>query len=52
VGRPQQFSSKRKEKFPWILLVVLALTTYLFWILPLQLGPRPVKVEFSKLKSR
>jgi hypothetical protein len=30
------------------LLLVLVATIYLFWILPMQLGTRPVEVHFPK----
>ena len=36
-----------KPKFPWLLLLALIATVYIFWILPYQLGPRPVRVEFA-----
>jgi hypothetical protein len=28
-------------------LALLLLTIYLFWILPIQLGPRPIKIDFG-----
>ena len=31
----------------WLLLLLLLATAYVFWILPMQLGPRQVHVEFS-----
>ena len=37
---------KKKPPFPWLLCLVFLGTVYLFWILPLQLGPRPVRVDF------
>jgi cell division septal protein FtsQ len=41
-------AAKAKPRFPWLLLLVLLATVYLFWILPHQLGPRPVQVEFGE----
>ena len=38
---------KRKLKFPWLALLVLLGSLYLFWVLPGQLGSKPVEVEFS-----
>jgi hypothetical protein len=37
---------RRKRKFPWIALVLLLATVYFFWVLPNQLGDRPVNAEF------
>ncbi len=50
MGRSPKFTSKRQERFPWVLLLVFVLTIYLFWIMPLQMGSRPVDVQFSKAK--
>lgn len=36
-----------KTRFPWVLLVLLLGTAYLFWVLPRQLPDEPVKVEFA-----
>ena len=33
-----------------MLLLVLLGTIYLFWILPIQLGHRPVEIRFPKTK--
>ena len=38
---------KRKPKFPWLALIVLIASIYVFWVLPSQLGDKPVDVEFS-----
>ncbi|HRI43361.1 MAG TPA: hypothetical protein PLL78_05615 [Fimbriimonadaceae bacterium] len=37
----------RERRFPWLPLVLLLVSLYLFWVLPHQLGDRPVKVEFE-----
>jgi hypothetical protein len=37
---------RRKERFPWLLLLLLLGSVYLFWGLPYQLGSRPVQVDF------
>lgn len=36
-----------KKRIPWFLVTALAVSTYVFWILPTQLEDRPVKVEFA-----
>jgi hypothetical protein len=38
---------KPKPRFPWLLFLLLLASIYAFWILPIQLGPRKVNVEFS-----
>jgi hypothetical protein len=35
-----------KPRFPWLLFLLLLASVYAFWILPQQLGPRQVHVEF------
>ncbi|MGV3618667.1 MAG: hypothetical protein ACO1SV_25370 [Fimbriimonas sp.] len=53
MARRRQFSSSyssSKERFPWVLFLVLLATAYLFWGLPRQQGPRPIKVEFAEKK--
>ncbi|HEY0868322.1 MAG TPA: hypothetical protein VGE01_13135 [Fimbriimonas sp.] len=42
----------RRERFPWLLLLAVLGTIYLFWILPRQIGPKPVQVEFPAEKGR
>lgn len=37
---------KPKRRFPWLLFLLLLVTVYAFWVLPAQLGPRKVQVEF------
>jgi len=37
----------RKESFPWLLLLGLLGSIYLFWVLPLQIGLSAPKVEFT-----
>ena len=51
VGRSPNFSSRKKERFPWLLLLAVLATGYLFWGLPAQLGPRPVEVRVPKAKQ-
>ncbi|MCH8979480.1 MAG: hypothetical protein IH945_09615 [Armatimonadetes bacterium] len=36
-----------RRKFPWWPLVLLLVTAYLFWVLPYQVGDRPIDVEFE-----
>lgn len=43
---------KGKEKYPWLLLLLFLASVYIFWILPYQLGPRPVRVEFAERPSK
>jgi hypothetical protein len=38
--------AKPKRRFPWVLFLLLLASVYVFWILPLQIGPRPVHVQF------
>jgi len=52
VGKAGRASGKkRQERFPWLVLLALLATVYLFWILPRQLGPQPVKVDFAPSTS-
>ena len=46
-GESPNKSAKKKDKFPWILLIVFLGSLYFFWVLPYQLGNRPVQVEFA-----
>lgn len=39
--------SSRKGRFPWLPLLALLGTIYIFWVLPYQLGDRPIEVEFA-----
>lgn len=39
-----------KRRFPWLPLVLLLGTIYVFWVLPAQLGDRPVKVQFDEIR--
>lgn len=43
-------TSGRRKRFPWIPLLALLGTIYLFWVLPHQLGDRPIDVEFTNPK--
>ena len=40
-----------KKRFPWLIFILLLISVYAFWILPIQLGPRRVQVEFAEPKS-
>ena len=40
-------SAKKRDKFPWLLLLIFLGSLYFFWVLPYQLGNRPVQVEFA-----
>ncbi|HRF59495.1 MAG TPA: hypothetical protein PLH94_06210 [Fimbriimonadaceae bacterium] len=39
-----------RKAFPWLPLLILIASLYVFWILPMQLGDRPVRVEFDRKK--
>lgn len=39
---------RAQTRIPWFLIGALAVSTYVFWILPNQLEDRPVQVEFVK----
>lgn len=43
-------SPARRKPFPWLVLILLLGSVYAFWILPRQLGDRPVEVEFERAK--
>ncbi|HMS56607.1 MAG TPA: hypothetical protein PKA27_14530 [Fimbriimonadaceae bacterium] len=51
-SRPTQIATPKKSKFPWLPLVLLLSSVYLFWILPFQWGEQPVKVEFVSEAGR
>jgi hypothetical protein len=56
VSRPDGASAsaaKKKQpyRFPWILLLLLLATLYLFWIYPFQRGRPPVQVTFEPANS-
>jgi len=38
---------RAKRKFPWLALLLLLGSVYLFWVLPRQLPDLPVKVELA-----
>lgn len=40
----------KRTKFPWLPLVLFLGTLFLFWVLPGQLGEKPIQVEFSDKK--
>ncbi len=42
---------QRKPRFPWVSLLLLVVGIYVFWILPAQMGPRHVNVQFEAPKS-
>lgn len=35
------------RRFPWVALVLLALSVYGFWVLPQQMGNPPIRVTFT-----
>lgn len=37
-----------RKRFPWLALILLLGSIYLFWIYPYQMGDRPVEVEFER----
>jgi len=41
-----------KPKFPWVLLLLLVASVNVLWILPLQIGPRQVHVEFVQDRAK
>jgi hypothetical protein len=43
----QRPESGRDSSFPWVALLLLAISVYLFWILPRQLPDRPTEVVFE-----
>lgn len=45
VARPRE--GQRKAPFPWLLLLLLIATVVLFWVLPYQMGPAPVEVDWE-----
>jgi hypothetical protein len=50
VARYRQFS-KPREKFPWWWFLALIAAVYIFWVLPYQLGTKPVVVTFEQPKK-
>ncbi len=44
-GAPKK---KRKSPLPWLLALALLGSLYAFWVLPMQLGKRPVQVDFPE----
>jgi hypothetical protein len=46
VARYRQFSAP-KEKFPWLLFLVLLAAIGLFFVLPRQIGTSQIQVEFT-----
>jgi len=42
-----QSKQRGRRKFPWWPLVLLLASAYLFWVLPYQVGERPVDIEFE-----
>jgi len=43
---------RRKSNIPWWPIILLLASVYLFWVLPHQLGDRPVDVEFETPEKR
>ncbi len=42
---------RKPRSTAWIALILLLASIYVFWVLPYQLGSRPVRVEFSQDKK-
>lgn len=40
-----------KQRFPWLLFLLLAGSVYAFWFSPLHKEPGPVKVEAGKTSN-
>jgi hypothetical protein len=49
VAKPQ---GRRAKRFPWLLLLALLGSIYVFWVLPRQIGPRRVKAEFESASTQ
>lgn len=43
----RRVKASRKRGFPWLPLILLAASVYVFWILPRQFPARAVQVEFT-----
>ncbi|HTQ12004.1 MAG TPA: hypothetical protein VMI31_18220 [Fimbriimonadaceae bacterium] len=41
-----------KPRFPWILLLIFCAGIYVFWILPAQMGPRHIQVQYEAGSAR
>lgn len=44
-------AKRAPQRFPWFLLLALAGSAYVFWVLPMQLESSPVQVEFSEERT-
>ncbi len=43
----EKVTTPKHRRFPWLLLLLLIGSVYLFWVMPYQRGDRPVQVEFE-----
>lgn len=50
-GLDKVHEKRRRARFPWIPLILLLGTIYLFWVLPRMMPAKPVKVEFGNSDS-
>ena len=41
-----------KKPFPWLALILFLVSLVVFWILPFQLGKRPVQVDFAPASKK
>jgi len=41
-----------KTRFPWLLLLIFLAGIYVFFILPIQMGPRHVRVQYENGSQR
>lgn len=48
VAKPTRKARRRKpRRFPWLLFILLLGSAYVLWVLPYQLGPRRISVDFE-----
>ena len=57
MGKPERKASPSPKKkqgnpFPWLLLILLLATIYIFWIYPIQKPRPPVKVTYEPATSQ
>jgi hypothetical protein len=46
----RRYVSPKRERFPWLLLLVLVGAVYFFWFSPRHRRPPPVQVEYAQKK--
>jgi hypothetical protein len=44
---PASGTGRKPAKFPWLALILLAASIYVFWVLPRQIPQKPVDVRFE-----